>query len=220
MTRGLRYVSCWPQDKVFSYMIDGFRHLPNYLSPKEQREWLELVRDVVVKAPFYRPCMPKSGRPFSVLMTNCGELGWVSDKDGGYRYERLHPETGKPWPGMPKVLLELWSEVADFPALPEACLINLYNSGAKLGSHIDSDEAEMSAPVVSVSLGDEAVFHVGGLKRGDPKAKVTLRSGDVAILGGAARRAYHGIDRIVSGSSDLLADGGRLNLTMRRVTVA
>ncbi|MBU2580762.1 MAG: alpha-ketoglutarate-dependent dioxygenase AlkB [Alphaproteobacteria bacterium] len=200
-------------------MIDGFQHLPGYLPPDRQREWLLLVQAVLVKAPFYRPSMPKSGRPFSILMSNCGDLGWVSDKVGGYRYQPMHPETGEPWPRMPQAFLDLWSKVAGFAAPPQACLINLYTSGTKMGSHVDADEAEMNAPVVSVSLGDEAVFHVGGHRRGDPKARVILRSGDVAVLGGAARRAYHGIDRIVPGSSDLLDGGGRLNLTFRRVTV-
>ena len=128
--------------------------------------------------------MPRSGKPFSVQMTNCGALGWVSDKAGGYRYQSTHPETGRPWPKIPDKLLALWADVADWPGNPEACLINYYAVGAKLGSHVDGDEVETGAPVVSVSLCDDAVFHVGGLKRRDPKTRIVLKSGDVLILGG------------------------------------
>ena len=142
---------------------------------------------------------------------------YVSDRDGGYRYQATHPQTGLPWPAMPRQLTDLWDEVADFLPRPEACLINYYAQAARMGSHRDADEEDLSAPVVSVSLGDDAVFHVGGPRRGDAKRRVTLRSGDVVVLGGAARLAYHGIDRIVPGTSTLLAEGGRLNLTLRRV---
>lgn len=200
-------------------MLGGFRHLEGYFDRSGQEQILAAVRQVVREAPFYRPAMPRSGNPFSVTMTNCGPLGWVSDKEGGYRYQRYHPTTGSPWPPIPDVLLQLWRDVAGWPGDPEACLINHYAAGTRLGSHVDADEAETRAPVVSVSLGDEAVFHVGGLKRGDAKTRMTLRSGDVVVLGGAARLAYHGIDRIVSGTSDLVAEGGRINLTMRRVTL-
>ncbi len=199
-------------------MLEGFQHLGGLLPAEEQRELLEAVRGITAAAPFYRPTMPRSGKPFSVLMTNCGELGWVSDKDGGYRYQRLHPETGNPWPAMPAMLEQLWARVAGWPGRPEACLVNLYAPGTRLGSHVDADEAETSAPVVSVSLGADAVFHVGGLKRRDPKTRLTLRSGDVVVLGGAARLAYHGIDKVLPGTSELLPEGGRINLTMRRVT--
>lgn len=200
-------------------MIDGFRHLQGYLDANGQRRCHELVREILGKAPLYRPKMPRSGRPFSILMSNCGALGWVSDK-GGYRYQALHPETGEPWPDMPQMLLEIWTDTARWPAPPEACLINSYDAGTKLGSHVDGDEEERDAPVVSISLGDDAVFHIGGLNRGDPKARVRLKSGDVVVLGGTARRAYHGIDRVVSGTSDLITGGGRINLTLRRVTAA
>ena len=154
----------------------------------------------------------------SVRMTNCGSLGWMTDKAGGYRYQATHPETGKPWPDIPAVLLALWCELAQFPAPPEACLVNYYAASARLGSHRDEDEAEKGAPVVSVSLGDDAQFHVGGLKRGDAKSRLLLRSGDVVVLGGMARMAYHGIDRVYAGTSDLLSEEGRINLTLRRVS--
>jgi alkylated DNA repair protein (DNA oxidative demethylase) len=164
--------------------------------------------------------MPRTGKPMSVRMTNCGSLGWLTDKAKGYRYEPVHPETGKPWPPIPKRLLKLWDEVADFPAPPEACLINYYAKGTKMGLHRDEDEETYDAPVVSVSLGDTALFRIGGLTRKDPTRRIELVSGDVVVFGGEDRLIYHGIDRIVAGSSDLLPEGGRLNLTLRRVTPA
>lgn len=197
---------------------NGFRHLPGYLDGPAQRALLAEVEKVVAEAPLYVPTMPRSGKPLSVQMTNCGPLGWLTDKSGGYRYQGTHPMTGRPWPAMPEALLALWGEITEYPALPEACLINLYTADARLGSHVDADEADQAAPVLSVSLGDDAVFHVGGLQRSDPKQRLLLRSGDIVVLGGEARRAYHGVDRIVAGTSDLLAGGGRINLTLRRVT--
>jgi alkylated DNA repair protein (DNA oxidative demethylase) len=172
----------------------------------------------VAKAPYFKPTMPKTGKPFSVRMTNAGPLGWVSDKASGYRYQAMHPVTGKPWPAIPALLLRLWREHAGYPATPEACLINHYEAGARMGSHQDRDEQDLEAPVLSVSLGDDAVFHVGGLRRLDPKSRVTLKSGDVVVLAGKSRLAYHGIDRIFFGSSALLPEGRRINLTLRRVT--
>ena len=162
--------------------------------------------------------MPRSGKAFSVLMTNLGPLGWVSDRDGGYRYQRAHPQTGRRWPPIPDLLTEVWREAAEYSALPEACLVNYYAAGSKLGSHRDADEDDARAPVVSVSLGDDATFHIGGARRGDPKRRLVLRSGDVFVLGGAARDFYHGIDRIHPGTSGLLQEGGRLSMTLRRVT--
>jgi len=151
-------------------------------------------------------------------MTNAGPLGWVTDKDGGYRYQPTHPVTGEPWPAIPDLLTRLWDEVANYPAPPEACLINFYSAKSKLGSHVDADEEDTLAPVVSVSLGDDAAFHIGGHKRSDPKVRMVLKSGDVVVLGGAARRAYHGVDRLLTGTSRLVPAGGRINLTLRRVT--
>ena len=178
----------------------------------------EIAR-ILAAAPPFRPTMPRTGTPFSVEMSNCGPLGWVSDKAGGYRYQATHPLTGQPWPPIPDLLLALWRDVARCPVPPEACLINLYDAKARMGAHQDRDEADLSAPVVSVSLGDDAVFHVGGLKRTDPKVRVTLRSGDVLVLEGESRLAFHGIDRVLSGTSMLLPREGRINLTMRRVTL-
>ena len=201
-----------------SVFPDGFELRAAHLTRAAQIEIMRSVEAVVASAPLYRPTMPRSGKPFSVRMTNCGPLGWVTDKDNGYRYQPRHPVTGRCWPPIPESLLAVWRELSRFSAPPEACLINHYEPGTKLGSHVDADEAETTAPVISVSLGDDAVFHVGGLVRTDPRHRITLRSGDVVVLAGRARLAYHGLDRIVPGTSTLVPWGGRINLTLRRVT--
>jgi alkylated DNA repair protein (DNA oxidative demethylase) len=200
--------------------LNGFRHLPGYLAPPQQAELASQIGSLLAAAPLHTPTMPRTGKPFSVRMSNCGPLGWVSDKVGGYRYQATHPVTGRPWPAMPRMLLEVWAEVAGYPAPPEACLINRYEPAARMGSHRDEDEEDTAAPVVSISLGDDATFHIGGLQRAGPKRRLILKSGDVVVLGGAARMAYHGIDRIHPGTSRLLAEGGRLNLTLRRVSAS
>jgi DNA oxidative demethylase len=200
--------------------LEGFRHLSGYLSQARQGELLGHLRSVMAEAPLYAPTMPRTGKPFSVRMTNCGPLGWVSDKAQGYRYQAQHPLTDRRWPPMPELLLEMWREVANYPVPPEACLVNYYATGAKMGSHRDEDEEEIRAPVVSISLGDDATFHIGDLERAGPKRRLLLRSGDVVVLAGAARMAYHGVDRIHPGTSTLLSEGGRLNLTLRRVTAS
>ena len=188
---------------------------------------MALVSDLcalVPSCPLFKPVMPRTGKPFSVAMTNCGSLGWVSDK-AGYRYQTDHPLTGKPWAAIPPALLTLWREVGGYDADPEACLVNVYAVGAKMGSHQDRDEADFNAPVVSISLGDSATFHVGGLRRTDPKMRFRLESGDVIVLGGASRLAFHGIDRVHAGTSPLDLSGfdagcRRINLTLRRVKQA
>jgi len=195
----------------------GFVVFPGYFDAGWQRDLLAALRAVLHEAPLFTPRMPKSGRPFTVRMSNCGYLGWMSDEDG-YRYAHAHPETGRPWPPLPEALLRLWDSVADYPHPPEACLINFYGPAAKMGLHQDRDEADFTAPVVSLSLGDSCLFRIGGLKRGDPTHSFRLNSGDVLVLGGGARLAFHGVDRIYPGTSSLLAEGGRINLTMRRVT--
>jgi alkylated DNA repair protein (DNA oxidative demethylase) len=198
--------------------FQGFRQLPAYFDASAQARLLAAVRGIIAEAPLYVPAMPRTGKLMSVRMTNCGALGWVTDQERGYRYQAQHPVTGRPWPAIPAELLDLWSEVAGYPAPPEACLVNYYCHVAKMGSHRDADEQNFAAPVVSVSLGDDAVFHVGGPRRSDPKIRMTLKSGDVVVLGGEARLAYHGIDRMLPATSVLLAEGGRINLTLRRVT--
>lgn len=191
--------------------------LPERFDPAAQRALLAAIRAVLAEAPWFEPRMPRTGKPFSVRMTNCGPLGWVSDVDG-YRYQPTHPETGRPWPAMPDALVELWRSVSGLEAPPEACLVNYYGPKGRMGLHQDRDEEEFGAPVVSVSLGDTAVFRIGGTTRRGPTRSVRLASGDVVVFGGEDRLAYHGIDRILGGSSSLLPEGGRINLTLRRVT--
>jgi alkylated DNA repair protein (DNA oxidative demethylase) len=195
----------------------GLRFYPGYFSRDAQLAVLAAIRGVFARAPLFTPRMPRSGQPLSVGMSNCGPLGWISD-ERGYRYQALHPESGEPWPAIPDPLLRLWDEVAHYPNAPEACLINYYGPNAKMGLHQDRDEADFSAPVVSVSLGDSCLFRVGGGKRRDPTRSFRLNSGDVLVLGGDARLAFHGVDRIYPETSTLLAEGGRINVTMRRVT--
>ena len=193
------------------------RFYPDYFDRTQQSDLLAALDEVFAAAPLFTPRMPKSGRPFSVRMSNCGPLGWLSD-ESGYRYASEHPATGRAWPPLPQALLALWNEVACYPHPPEACLINFYAASAKMGLHQDRDEADFTAPVVSVSLGDSSLFRVGGPKRGDPTRSFRLNSGDVLVLGGDARLVFHGVDRIYPGTSTLLTGGGRINLTMRRVT--
>ncbi len=195
-----------------------FGYYPGFLDAQAQGTLLKEIRAIIAAAPLFLPTMPGTGKPFSVAMTNCGQLGWVSDKAGGYRYERIHPDSGAPWPMMPEQAIAVWRAVSGHTALPEACLINYYDAGAKLGDHRDRDEADRSAPVVSLSLGDSARFRLGGLRRADKVTSFDLASGDVVVLGGATRMAYHGIARIHPGTSGLLSEGGRFNLTLRRVT--
>ncbi len=195
----------------------GLIYVPGYLDGAAQDALIAEVARAREVGPWVRPRMPRSGHPFSVLMTNCGPLGWVSDARG-YRYQALHPETGQPWPEIPKLALRAWQELGAYEHPPEACLVNFYDSSARMGQHQDRDEDDFSAPVVSLSLGDSCVFRYGGTSRRDPTRRLTLQSGDAVVLGGPARQIFHGVDRILAGSSRLLPDGGRINLTLRRVT--
>jgi alkylated DNA repair protein (DNA oxidative demethylase) len=201
---------------------DGFAHYPLYFSPEEQTALIDAVKAATQTAPFFQPRMPRTGAPLSVVMSNFGTLGWVTDKELGYRYEPMHPTTGAPWPPLPDLLSKLWREIADWHDLPEACLINWYRAdvgkdGAKMGMHVDSDELAVNAPVVSISLGDPAMFRIGGPKRGGPTQGVKLMSGDVVVLAGAARQCHHAVSKVYYGESALVPKGGRINLTMRRV---
>jgi DNA oxidative demethylase len=171
---------------------------------------------IIAEAPLFTPHMPKTGQPFSVRITNCGPLGWVADATG-YRYQPHHPQTGAPWPPMPAILLAAWRDLADYPYPPEACLVNVYAPSARMGLHQDRDEHDFSAPVVSLSLGQSCLFRVGGSNRNDPTRSFRLASGDAVVLGRDARLAFHGVDRIIRGTSTLLPDGSRINLTLRRV---
>ena len=198
--------------------IDGFRLLPGRLDADRQRALADEVLGLVRRAPVYRPVTP-GGKPMSVSMTNLGPLGWVTDA-AGYRYQPTHPITGAAWPPIPAALIALWAELCDPAVPPDCCLVNLYDAGARMGLHRDNDEADFRFAVLSVSLGDTALFRLGGRKRADPTGQIRLASGDVCVLGGPARRAYHGVDRILPGSSQLLPAGGRLNLTLRRAAPA
>ncbi|HWE99461.1 MAG TPA: alpha-ketoglutarate-dependent dioxygenase AlkB [Caulobacteraceae bacterium] len=194
---------------------DGFRLWPAVLDDGRQRaladEALELA---ACEAPFMRHLTP-SGARMSVEMTSFGEAGWISDR-GGYRYEPRHPVTGRPWPPIPRTLLELWDALAQAKGPPDACLVNLYRGPARMGLHQDRDEADFSYPVLSVSLGDTAVFRIGGLSRRASTRSLRLASGDVCRLAGEGRLAFHGIDRVIEGSSSVVCGGGRLNFTLRR----
>ena len=197
---------------------DGLRLHPDYLDRGAQEALLAAVRAVIAAAPLYTPRMPKSGTPMSVRMTNCGALGWVTDEARGYRYQATHPQTGAPWPPIPEIILKAWRKLGGYPHPPESCLVNYYAADARMGLHQDKDEQDFAAPVVSLSLGDTGLFRVGGVKRNDRTRSVRLASGDAVVLGGAARLAFHGIDHILPNTSTLLPDGGRINLTLRRVT--
>jgi DNA oxidative demethylase len=193
------------------------RYLPEFLDRGAQERVLRDLRQALEQAPLVTPVMPKTAKPFSVRMSNVGPLGWVSDKSG-YRYQATHPATGLPWPAIPESILAVWTTVSNYALLPESCLVNFYEGNAKMGPHQDRDEEDFSAPVVSISLGDTAIFRIGGTTRGGKTQSLKLASGDVVILEGPSRLVFHGIDRIIGGSSTLLKDGGRINLTMRRVT--
>lgn len=200
-------------------MTNGFRILPGYFDRAAQETLLQAVRDLVRRAPFYQPTMPKSGKPTSVKMTNAGPLGWVTDKDRGYRYQALHPVTGNPWPPIPDAVLELWRKESGYSAPPEACLVNWYHSEkSRLGLHIDQDEDASDAPVVSISLGATCLFRLGGPNRRDRTSSTRLSSGDVVVLGGASRHFFHGVDRVFPETSTLMPSPQRINLTLRRVT--
>ena len=201
-----------------SIIAPGVTLTPGYLDRAAQHELLAAVRAVIAAAPLYVPRMPRSGTPMSVRMTNCGPLGWVTDAERGYRYQATHPETGAPWPPIPEIMLAAWRGLGGYPHPPEACLINFYAADARLGLHQDKDEQDFAAPVVSLSLGATCLFRVGGLKRSEPTRSLRLASGDAVVLGGEGRLAFHGVDRIMPGSSTLLAQDARINLTLRRVT--
>ncbi|MDQ2090372.1 alpha-ketoglutarate-dependent dioxygenase AlkB family protein [Marimonas arenosa] len=185
------------------------------LDAAEQAALLGEVRDIARAAPMFHP-VTRWGKEMSVKMTSAGEFGWVSDRRG-YRYERRHP-SGVAWPPIPPTILQLWDRFAPGMRAPECCLVNFYGEGARMGLHQDRDEADFSQPVVSVSLGDEALFRVGNIERGGKTESLWLKSGDVVVIGGAARLVHHGVDRIRFRSSTLLPEGGRINLTLRVVT--
>lgn len=207
-------------DKISRERVDiapGAVWLPGYLDRAAQEKLRDLVREAVRLAPLFVPRMPRTGKPFSVRMTNLGALGWVSD-ERGYRYQPTHPGTGEAWPAMPSMILDAWRDLSGYARDPEACLVNYYEPAAKMGLHQDRDEQEFDAPVLSLSLGDSARFRIGGTERGGKTTSIELKSGDALVLGGASRLAFHGVDKIYPNTSTLLKEPGRINLTMRRVT--
>ncbi len=196
----------------------GIRHFPSYLDRPRQETMIETIREIVSAAPLFTPVMPGTGKPMSVRMSNCGELGWVTDKERGYRYQPVHPLTGEVWPPIPNALMQIWNDVSGYHLPPQACLINFYADDAKMGLHQDKDEQDLRAPVVSVSLGNTCLFRIGGTTRTNSTQSLKLASGDVIVLGGEGRLCFHGVDRIYPATSTLLKSGGRINLTLRRVT--
>lgn len=198
-------------------LAPGLKYHPDFFDPAEQRALVDAVSAVVAHAPLFTPRMPRTGKPFSVSMTNCGSLGWVSDAAKGYRYEAVHPETGNPWPAIPELAIKAWRDCEASAVLPEACLVNIYDPKARMGLHQDRDEQALDVPVVSISLGSDCLFRFGGNQRRGPTKSVRLRSGDVITIGGESRLCFHGVDKIYPGTSQVVKDGGRINLTLRRV---
>jgi DNA oxidative demethylase len=201
---------------------EGTSLFRNRLSLAEQVAVLDEVERIVAEAPLFRPQMPTG--PYMInSLTNCGPLGWISDKRG-YRYEPAHPVTGNPWPPIPKAILACAGSLTREAGLgefePDACLVNHYAAIGKLSLHRDFDEADFKWPIVSFSFGNDADFLLGGLKRSDRTMTVTLHSGDVMVLGGLSRLRYHGVRRIRPGTSPIkhkaLPEDGRINLTLRR----
>ncbi|MDE4134343.1 alpha-ketoglutarate-dependent dioxygenase AlkB [Phaeobacter sp. QD34_3] len=195
--------------------LRGFEIYKSYLDPARQRELIEALRPILKAAPLFSPKVPSGGQ-MSVRMTSAGAYGWYSDAEG-YRYEKQHPR-GQDWPAIPDPILSIWGDLTGLERLPDCCLVNYYGEGARMGLHQDKDEADFSYPVVSISLGDDGLLRLGGTGRGGKTDSVWLSSGDVVVMGGEARLAYHGVDRIRFKSSRLLPKGGRLNLTLRVVT--
>ena len=179
---------------------------------------LEEVARIADRAPF-RHLVTRGGYTMSVAMTNCGRVGWVSDRTG-YRYDPADPDTGAPWPAMPERFLDLAVRAAGEAGFsgydPDACLINRYLAGTKLGLHQDRDEKDAWAPIVSVSLGLPAVFLWGGKRRADPVRRLRLENGDVAVWGGPARFVFHGVAPLKDGLHPLTG-AARINLTFRKV---
>lgn len=194
--------------------LKGFDIHKGWLDKPAQAQVLAEVRDVVRQAPLFHPDTPY-GKKMSVRMSSAGQYGWFSDRSG-YRYVPQHPN-GSPWPPIPQAVLDIWSALTGLERQPECCLINYYDAAARMGLHQDKDEADFRWPVVSVSLGDDGLFRIGNQTRGGKTESIWLQSGDVVVMGGEARLTYHGVDKIRPGSSALLKDGGRINLTLRVV---
>lgn len=197
-------------------LAPGAMLLAGFAQPLEA-PLIDAVHAIIERAPF-RHLVTPGGHRMSVAMTNCGRVGWVSDRSG-YRYDAIDPESGHPWPPMPAVFAQIAREAAakagfaDFR--PDACLINRYEPGAKLSLHQDKDELDFNAPIVSLSLGLPATFLFGGLNRSDKTVRYRLTHGDVVVWGGPARLAYHGVMPLADGEHPLLGSQ-RINLTFRK----
>ena len=207
-----------PADALPVEVGRGARLLRGFvLAQADERGVIAALDAIVARAPF-RHMLTPGGQRMSVAMTSCGALGWVTDRQG-YRYVPADPESGRAWPPMPPPFLRLAgaaAEAAGFPGfLPDACLINRYEPGARLSLHRDEDERDLSAPVVSVSLGLPATFLFGGQRRGEPTVKVPLEHGDVVVWGGPARLNYHGVAPLADGHHPVLGSR-RINLTFRK----
>jgi alkylated DNA repair protein (DNA oxidative demethylase) len=202
------------QDPGRIITLNGFEIHRGRLDPAGQARLAEEIAAVAAAAPPFAPLTPW-GKPMSVRMTSAGKYGWFTDAKG-YRYVDRHP-SGTPWPPIPATALDLWRALASADRMPDCCLVNFYGATARMGMHRDAEEADFTWPVLSISLGDPGLFRIGGTARADPTSSILLESGDVVVMGGPARLAYHGIDRIRFGASKLLPDGGRINLTLRVV---
>jgi alkylated DNA repair protein (DNA oxidative demethylase) len=200
----------------------GFHYLAGYLDHDAQLKVLADVEGILKDAPLFEQRMPRSGAPLSVRTSNAGSYGWVTDRDQGYRYQQTHPITGKRWPAIPPRLLKIWADTTQEDEPCNLCLINFYDEEAKLGVHQDKGDSSLAAPVVSISLGDDATFIFGGESRRSALRRLELRSGDIVWFEGLSRLIHHGVEGIRPDSSDLLRhagfqQSGRINLTLRRV---
>jgi alkylated DNA repair protein (DNA oxidative demethylase) len=202
-------------DSMTPVPLNGAHVYRGLLDRLAQRQLVDEIRSVVAVAPLIHP-ETRWGKKMSVGMTSAGAFGWISDRRG-YRYEPRQP-SGDLWPPIPPGAEDVWCSVSGVERPPECCLVNYYADRARMGLHQDKDEADQTMPVVSISLGDDALFRVGGVERGGPTESLWLASGDVVVMGGSARMAYHGVDRIRPRSCRLLEEGGRFNLTLRVVT--
>lgn len=194
--------------------VRGFEIYRSWLDSDAQAAMVDDLTKVIAAAPLFSPETPY-GKPMSVRMTSTGRFGWFADRRG-YRYIERHPSGGE-WPPIPASVLAVWSAVTGVARLPDCALVNFYAETARMGMHHDKDEADFQWPVVSISLGDQGLFRIGGSSRGGKTDSIWLTSGDVVVMGGDARLTYHDLDRIRTGSSTLLPDGGRINITLRVV---
>ncbi|NRA88282.1 MAG: alpha-ketoglutarate-dependent dioxygenase AlkB [Rhizobiales bacterium] len=211
---------------------NGFEIYKEALNLEAQNSLVETIRLLAKECPLYQPTMPKTNKPLNVRMTNLGEYGWVSDIKG-YRYQKHHPVTRKAWAAIPPQIIDIWqcftgNSLTEFNhnnpnaplsqwKQPQCCLVNHYGVTNKMGMHVDMDENDHITPVLSISLGDDAIFRMGSQQRGGKTSSIKLQSGDIVVFANDVRLNYHGVDRIIGGTSSLLKHPGRLNLTLRRV---